>query len=66
MAEAVVDNVPAKTGAPGSKPPMFGLAFLQNLSEMTMLRQVGLRINTHPKTFIKRGTLPLLVWHRCC
>jgi flagellar M-ring protein FliF len=44
MAEAVVDNVPAKTGAPGSKPPVFGLAFLQNLSEMTMLRQVGLMV----------------------
>lgn len=44
MAEAVADNVPAKTGAPGSKPPMFGLAFLQNLSEMTMLRQVGLMV----------------------
>jgi flagellar M-ring protein FliF len=44
MAEAVADNVPAKTGATGSKPPMFGLAFLQNLSEMTMLRQVGLMV----------------------
>ncbi|HEY0288139.1 MAG TPA: flagellar basal-body MS-ring/collar protein FliF [Pseudomonas sp.] len=44
MAEAVVDNVPAKVGATGSKPPMFGLAFLQNLSEMTMLRQVGLMV----------------------
>ncbi|MEQ7919528.1 flagellar basal-body MS-ring/collar protein FliF [Xanthomonas sp. WHRI 1810A] len=44
MAEAVVDNVPAKTGTPGSKPPVFGLAFLQNLSEMTMLRQVGLMV----------------------
>jgi len=44
MAEAVADNVPAKAGATGSKPPMFGLAFLQNLSEMTMLRQVGLMV----------------------
>ena len=39
MAEAVVDNVPAKTDG---KPPLFGLSFLENLSEMTMLRQVGL------------------------
>lgn len=44
MAEAAVDNVPAKAGATGSKPPVFGLAFLQNLSEMTMLRQVGLMV----------------------
>lgn len=44
MAEAATDNVPAKAGATGSKPPMFGLAFLQNLSEMTMLRQVGLMV----------------------
>jgi flagellar M-ring protein FliF len=41
MAEAVVDNVPAKTGG---KPPLFGLSFLENLSEMTMLRQVGLMV----------------------
>ncbi|WP_268800298.1 flagellar basal-body MS-ring/collar protein FliF [Pseudomonas huanghezhanensis] len=44
MAEAAVDNVPAKAGATGKKPPVFGLAFLQNLSEMTMLRQVGLMV----------------------
>jgi flagellar M-ring protein FliF len=44
MAEAAVDNVPAKAGATGTKPPVFGLAFLQNLSEMTMLRQVGLMV----------------------
>ncbi|MGU3305038.1 flagellar basal-body MS-ring/collar protein FliF [Pseudomonas sp. M5A4_2d] len=41
MAEAVVDNVPAKTDG---KPPLFGLSFLENLSEMTMLRQVGLMV----------------------
>ena len=41
MAEAVVDNVPAKTEG---KPPLFGLSFLENLSEMTMLRQVGLMV----------------------
>ena len=41
MAEAVVDNVPAKADG---KPPLFGLSFLENLSEMTMLRQVGLMV----------------------
>src|SRR5471032_1695467 len=41
MAEAVVDNVPAKADG---KPPLFGLSFLENLSEMTMLRQVGLLV----------------------
>ncbi|MEO8492653.1 flagellar basal-body MS-ring/collar protein FliF [Pseudomonas sp.] len=41
MAEAVVDNVPAKAAG---KPPLFGLSFLENLSEMTMLRQVGLMV----------------------
>jgi flagellar M-ring protein FliF len=43
MAETLADSVPAKTGAPGNK-PLFGLAFLENLSEMTMLRQVGLMV----------------------
>ncbi|KPA88685.1 MULTISPECIES: flagellar basal-body MS-ring/collar protein FliF [Pseudomonas] len=43
MAEAVADNVPAKAGATESK-PLFGLSFLENLSEMTMLRQVGLMV----------------------
>ncbi|MDB6144631.1 MAG: flagellar MS-ring protein [Pseudomonas sp.] len=44
MAEAVADNVPAKSGAAPGKPPLFGLSFLENLSEMTMLRQVGLMV----------------------
>jgi len=44
MADAVADSVPAKSGAPVSKPPLFGMAFLENLSEMTMLRQVGLMV----------------------
>ncbi|WP_426142123.1 flagellar basal-body MS-ring/collar protein FliF [Pseudomonas sp. DWP3-1-2] len=44
MAETVADSVPAKAGAPAGKPPMFGLAFLENLSEMPMLRQVGLMV----------------------
>ncbi|WP_017902255.1 flagellar basal-body MS-ring/collar protein FliF [Pseudomonas asplenii] len=43
MAEAVAENVPAKAGATESK-PLFGLSFLENLSEMTMLRQVGLMV----------------------
>ena len=41
MAESVSDNVPAKADG---KPPLFGLSFLENLSEMTMLRQVGLMV----------------------
>ncbi|PRA55796.1 MULTISPECIES: flagellar basal-body MS-ring/collar protein FliF [Pseudomonas] len=44
MAEAVADNVPAKANAADGKPPLFGLSFLENLSEMTMLRQVGLLV----------------------
>ncbi|NBA95766.1 flagellar basal-body MS-ring/collar protein FliF [Pseudomonas sp. R5(2019)] len=43
MADAAVDNVPAKAGA-GGKPPLFGLNILDNLSQMTMLRQVGLMV----------------------
>ncbi|WP_223544343.1 flagellar basal-body MS-ring/collar protein FliF [Pseudomonas sp. A-B-19] len=44
MAEAVADNVPAKAAPIDGKPPLFGLSFLENLSEMTMLRQVGLLV----------------------
>ncbi len=44
MAEAVVDNVPAKSGAPAPKPPLFGMSFLENISQMPMLRQVGLLV----------------------
>ncbi len=43
MAEATADPVPARTGTPEKK-PLFGLAFLENLSEMTMLRQIGLLV----------------------
>jgi flagellar M-ring protein FliF len=43
MAETLADSVPAKAGAAQGK-PLFGLAFLENLSEMTMLRQVGLMV----------------------
>ncbi|WP_341523214.1 flagellar basal-body MS-ring/collar protein FliF [Pseudomonas sp. G.S.17] len=44
MAETLADSVPAKAGAPAGKSPVFGLAFLDNLSEMPMLRQVGLMV----------------------
>ncbi|WP_339548130.1 flagellar basal-body MS-ring/collar protein FliF [Pseudomonas sp. RA_35y_Pfl2_P32] len=44
MAEAVANNVPAKAAAAEGKSPLFGLSFLENLSEMTMLRQVGLLV----------------------
>ena len=42
MADALPDNVPATPG-PGGK-PLFGLTFLDNLADMTMLRQVGLMV----------------------
>ena len=42
MADALPDNAPANAGA-GSK-PLFGLSFLDNLADMTMLRQVGLMV----------------------
>ena len=45
MAEAAAANVPATTDAPEeAKKPLFGMAFLENLSEMSMLRQVGLLV----------------------
>ncbi|KQB53246.1 flagellar M-ring protein FliF [Pseudomonas endophytica] len=44
MADALPDNVPAKTGLGGGKGPLLGLSFLDNLAEMTMLRQVGLMV----------------------
>ena len=56
MAEAVVDNVPAKTDG---KPPLFGLSFLENLSEMTMLRQVGLMVGL-ARQFVLAGLLNCL------
>src|SRR3990167_2868307 len=43
MAEAALDNLPTTTGAE-SKPPLFGLSFLENLADMPMLRQVGLLV----------------------
>ena len=44
MAEPGADNVPARATSIGGKAPLFGLSFLENLSEMTMLRQVGLLV----------------------
>ncbi len=44
MADALPDTVPAKAGAAGGKPPLFGLSILDNLGDMTMLRQVGLMV----------------------
>ncbi|PWB33577.1 flagellar basal body M-ring protein FliF [Pseudomonas sp. SDI] len=44
MAEAVSDNVPAKGSPPAPKPPLFGMSFLENISQMPVLRQVGLLV----------------------
>ena len=44
MAEAAVANVPAKADAGGPKKPLLGLSFLENLSEMSVLRQLGLLV----------------------
>ena len=43
MADALPDNVPAPAGS-GGKSSLFGLSFLDNLADMTMLRQVGLMV----------------------
>ncbi len=44
MAEAVVDNPPAKTGPAAAKRPLPGMSFLENIAQMPMLRQVGLMV----------------------
>ncbi len=44
MAEAVAANVPATTGTQEERKPLFGLSFLENLSDMSMLRQIGLLV----------------------
>jgi flagellar M-ring protein FliF len=44
MAEAVAANVPATTAGGELKKPLFGLTFLENLSDMSMLRQIGLLV----------------------
>ncbi|MCQ4306617.1 flagellar M-ring protein FliF [Pseudomonas stutzeri] len=43
MAEAL-SKVPVTVDSDAPKKPLFGLSFLENLSEMTMLRQVGLLV----------------------
>lgn len=44
MADALATNVPATTARDDSGKPLFGLAFLENLSDMSMLRQLGLLV----------------------
>lgn len=44
MAEAAVANVPAKADAGEPKKPLLGLSFLENLAEMSVLRQLGLLV----------------------
>ncbi|WP_296270948.1 flagellar basal-body MS-ring/collar protein FliF [Pseudomonas sp. UBA6323] len=44
MAEAAVANVPAKAEAGAPKKPLLGLSFLENLAEMSVLRQLGLLV----------------------
>jgi flagellar M-ring protein FliF len=44
MAEAVARNVPATTGGGEPRKPLLGLTFLENLSDMSMLRQIGLLV----------------------
>ena len=44
MAEAAVANVPAKADSTEPKKPLFGLSFLENLAEMSVLRQLGLLV----------------------
>ncbi|ALN18866.1 flagellar basal-body MS-ring/collar protein FliF [Ectopseudomonas mendocina] len=44
MAEAAVANVPTKAEAGEPKKPLLGLSFLENLAEMSVLRQLGLLV----------------------
>ena len=44
MAEAAVANVPAKADAGEPRKSLFGLSFLENLAEMSVLRQLGLLV----------------------
>ncbi len=44
MADASVDTPPATTGKPASKVSLPGLGFLENISRMPALRQVGLLV----------------------
>ncbi|MBS7724808.1 flagellar M-ring protein FliF [Pseudomonas lalucatii] len=44
MADALAPSVPATTAGDDPKKPLFGLTFLENLSDMSMLRQIGLLV----------------------
>ncbi|MGG2396235.1 flagellar basal-body MS-ring/collar protein FliF [Pseudomonas sp. SH1-B] len=44
MAEAAVANIPAKADSGEPKKPLLGLSFLENLAEMSVLRQLGLLV----------------------
>ncbi|RMH84763.1 flagellar basal body M-ring protein FliF [Pseudomonas sp. AOB-7] len=44
MAEAAVANLPAKADAAQAKGPLLGLSFLENLADMSVLRQLGLLV----------------------
>lgn len=44
MADALASKIPATTAGDDSSKPLFGLAFLENLSDMSMLRQLGLLV----------------------
>lgn len=44
MTDNVVASVPAKADGVEEKKPLFGLSFLENLSDMSMLRQIGLLV----------------------
>jgi flagellar M-ring protein FliF len=44
MADALAAKVPATSAGDESKKPLFGLSFLENLSDMSMLRQIGLLV----------------------
>ena len=43
MADAL-SNAPVPVGSDAPKKPLLGLSFLENLSEMSMLRQIGLLV----------------------
>ena len=44
QASVVDSQIPAKVGADAPKKPLLGLAFLENLADMPVLRQVGLLV----------------------
>ena len=44
MADALAANVPATTADNAPKKPLLGLTFLENLSDMPLLRQAGLLV----------------------